>query len=195
MIGWVPHLLSAFIEEVAGPAVRREVLAAAGSDPDLPFRLDATYADAACRRILDVACARLGVTEEAAFEAFAPFFLARSRAAFPGFFAHRPDVRDFLLHQPEVHNTLAAGLAEGEREHVARKFRAQALPGGVRIFYRSPNRLAGLYAAVARRLGEECGQTVTVVFEAGCATDEECIIALAVGAREHAAPIPERIAA
>lgn len=180
MIGWVPHALAAFLEEISGPDARRAILAEAGFDPDTCFRINANYADAACRRILDVACARLGVTEEAAFTLFAPFFLARSREMFPGFFAHRPTVRAFLLHQPEVHNTLAAGLAEGERQHVARKFRAEAMPGGARVFYRSPNRLAGLYAAVARRLGEEFGQPTTITFEAGGPGDAECVMLIEV---------------
>lgn len=186
MIGWVPHVLVAFLDEVGGPDARRAILAEAGFDPDARFRLDADYADAACRRILDAACARLGVSEEAAFALFAPFFLARSREMFPGFFARRPTVRAFLLHQPEVHNTLAAGLAEGERRNVAAKFRAEPTPDGARVFYRSPNRLAGLYAAVARRLGDEFGQPTTVTFEAGGPSDAECVMLIEV--QEAGAP-------
>ena len=193
MIGWVPHVLVAFLDEIGGLDARRAILAEAGFDPDTRFRIDTSYADAACRRILNVACARLEVTEDAAFTLFAPFFLAQSRAVFPGFFAHRPTVRAFLLHQPEVHNTLAAGLAEGERQHVARKFRAEPTPGGVRIFYRSPNRLAGLYAAVARRLGEEFGQPTTITFEAGGPGDAECIMRVEV--EEADMPAVERATA
>ena len=99
---------------------------------------------------------------------------------FPAFFARRPTVRAFLLHQPEVHNTLAAGLKEGQRSHVAAKFRVEPMAGGVRVFYRSTNRLAGLYAAVARRLGEEFGQPTTVLYEAGGPGDAECVMAIQV---------------
>lgn len=180
MIGWVPYLLSAFLEEAAGPAIRREILAEAGFSPDESFRIDTSYADAQCRRILDAACARLGMSEEAAFEAFAPFFLKNSREMFPGFFARRPNVRDFLLHQPEVHNTLAAGLQKGQRDHVAAKFRVEPTSGGVRVFYCSENRLAGLYAAVARRLGEEFGQPTHIRYEAGGPGDSECIMIVQV---------------
>jgi hypothetical protein len=187
MIGWVPFLLSAFIEEAAGPQLRREVLAEAGFDPDEPIRINASYADGRCRHILDVACRRIGLSEEQAFESFAPFFLRRSRAMFPGFFAHRPTVRAFLLHQPEIHNTLAAGLHEGQRCHVAGKFRVEPTPGGVRVFYHSANRLAGLYAAVARRLGEEFGQPTHVRFEAGGPGDAECIMLVDVEDRAEQA--------
>ncbi|WP_161993506.1 heme NO-binding domain-containing protein [Muricoccus nepalensis] len=176
----MPYLLSAFLEETAGPAVRGEILAEAGFDPNEAFRIDAGYADRQCRRILDAACARLGLSEEAAFAAFAPFFLDRSRTMFPAFFNRRPRVRDFLLHQPEVHNTLAAGLKEGQRDHVAAKFRVEPMPGGVRVFYRSENRLAGLYAAVACRLGEEFGEPTRVRYEAGGPGDAECIMAVEV---------------
>lgn len=178
MIGWVPYLLSAFLEEAAGPLARREILAAAGFDPDEGFRIDTSYADAQCRRILDAACTRLQMSDEAAFDAFAPFFLKRSREMFPGFFVRRPNLRDFLLHQPEVHNTLAAGLQEGQRDHVAAKFRVEPTRAGVRVFYRSENRLAGLYAAVARCLGEEFGQPAQIHYEAGGPGDAECIMAV-----------------
>ena len=180
MIGWVPYVLSAFIEEAGGPGARREVLLAAGFDAEEGFRINASYADAACRRLLDAACLHFGMSEDEAFEAFAPFFLRRSREMFPAFFAHRPCVRAFLLHQPEVHNTLAAGLAAGQRDSVARKFRVEPMEGGLRVFYRSANRLAGLYAAVARRLGEELGQPTSVRFEAGGPGEAECIMAIEV---------------
>jgi len=188
MIGWVPSVLSAFVAEVGGPDARRTVLAAAGFDPDTAFRIDASYADTQCRRMVDAACGHFDMSEEAAFEAFAPFFLKRSRAMFPGFFAHRPNVRSFLLHQPEVHNTLAAGLQEGQRTHVASKFRVEPTPGGVRVFYRSDNRLAGLYAAVARQLGVEFGQPTTVHFEAGGPGDAECVMAIEVADAAGLAP-------
>ena len=176
MIGWVPYSLSAFLDEVAGTTLRREIVEEAGFDPDMQFRIDKSYSDALCRRILDVACERLAVTEEQAFELFAPFFLKRSREMFPGFFSRRPTVRSFLLHQPEVHNTLAAGLDIGERGHVCAKFRVEEVPGGARVFYRSVNRLAGLYAAVAKQLGKEFGEPTNVTFEAGGPKDPECVM-------------------
>jgi hypothetical protein len=180
MIGWVPYVLSEFLAASVGEELRRDIIREAGFDPDETLRINKVYADASCRRILDASCRRLGMSEEDAFTAFAPFFLARSRAMFPGFFLHRPTVRAFLLHQPEVHNTLAAGLQEGQRSHVADKFRVEALPGGVRVFYRSSNRLAGLYAAVARQLGVECGQATEVRFEAGTPADAECVMLVSV---------------
>ncbi|MBK1660804.1 heme NO-binding domain-containing protein [Paracraurococcus ruber] len=182
MIGWVPHVMSAFLDEVAGVEVRRSILVEAGFTPDQHFRLDAPYADAACRRILDAACVRLGVDEAAAFALFAPFFLARGREMFPAFFDSRPRVRDFLLHQPEVHNTLSAGLVDEQRGCVARKFKVEPTPDGVRVFYRSLNRLAGLYAAIARQLGEELGERTTVTFEAGGPDAVECVMHVRVEA-------------
>lgn len=182
MIGWVPYVLSAFIEEVAGPSARRDILAGAGLEPDIRFRIDSNYADAVCRRILDGACAYLRVTEDQAFDAFAPFFLQKARDMFPGFFDQRPDVRAFLLHQPEVHNTLSAGLIEGDRSLVASKFRIEPADGGLKVFYRSPNRMAGLYVAVAEELGRELGQPTRVRFLAGGPRDAECVMIVEVDA-------------
>jgi hypothetical protein len=188
VIGWVPYVMSAFFHHVGGEETCRAILAEAGFDAAIRFRLDASYADAACRRLLDAACARLGVTEAQAFALFAPFFLEHARQAFPAFFSSARTVRDFLLHQPEVHNTLSAGLPDRERGEVAAKFRIETLPGGeLRVFYRSPNRLAGLYAAIALRLGEELNQPVGIVFEAGGPADRECVMRIATAATALAA--------
>lgn len=196
MIGWVAHVLADFLEEVGGAGLRAHAVAAAGFEAGVRFRLDADYADAACRAMLDAALARAGLTEEAAFAAFAPYFLARSRDAFPGFFeASGGSVRAFLLHQPETHNVLAAGLREGDsRAAVARKFAVEPTPTGVRLRYRSPNRLAGLYVAVARRLGEEMGQPVSARFEEGGPGDERCVIAVDIAAVPASAALAEAAA-
>lgn len=175
--------MCAFFEEIAGQETCRAILAEAGFDQETRFRLDAHYADAACRRILDAACRQLGVTEELAFARFAPFFLGQARSMFPAFFDNHPTVRSFLLHQPEVHNVLSAGLLNHQRSLVASKFRVEAAAGGVRVFYRSPNRLAGLYAAVAKQLGEELGQPARVTFEAGSPAEAECVMLVEIAAR------------
>lgn len=175
MIGWVPRVLVGFLDEVGGVEARRAILADAGLDPDAAqFRLDTDVPDPACRRIIEAACARLGVTEAQAFALFAPYFLAAARAAFPGFFRGVAGARDFLLRQPAIHNSLAAGLRDPQRRAVADKFRVEAVPRGVRVHYNSPNRLAALYAAVAHELARGFGETARVRFEAGGPDDARC---------------------
>ena len=177
MIGWIPRLLVEFLDEVGGAEVRRSVLADAGLDPDaVRFRMDTDLPDPACRRILEAACARLAVTEAQALTLFAPYFLAAARATFPGFFRGAVGVRDFLLRQPAIHNSLAAGLRDPQRRAVANKFRAEAVPGGVRVRYNSPNRLAAFYVAIAHELARSFGEAVDVRFEAGGPGDARCVM-------------------
>ena len=175
MIGWVPHVLVGFLDQVGGAEVRRASLADAGLDPEANrFRLDTDVPDPACRRVVEAACARLGVTELQAFALFAPYFLDRAHAAFPGFFRSVTGTREFLLRQPAIHNCLAAGLRDPQRRAVADKFRVDGVPRGVRVHYNSPNRLAALYVAVTHQLASRYGEAADVVFEAGGAEDEAC---------------------
>ena len=196
MIGLIPRLLVEFIDEVGGPDVRHAILADAGLDPEAArFRIDTDVPDPACRRLIDVACVRLGVTEAQALSLFAPFFLAAARATFPGFFRGATGTRDFLLRQPAIHNSLAAGLRNPQRRAVADKFRAEAVPGGVRVHYNSPNRLAALYVAIAYELGRSFGEVVEVHFEAGGPEHAKCVMVVeAVPARAVSAD-PAAVAA
>lgn len=178
MIGWVPHVIGHFLNSVGGDGLRRAVMLEAGFDPDSAFRLNEGYDDTSCRRILDVAAARLGLTEAEVFEAFAPFFLDQAHGSFSAFLTPGDSLRAVLLAQPHVHDTLSAGLNAEERAQVTSKFMVVPTTSGVRVLYRSANRLAGLYAAIARRLGERFGETVFVRFTAGGPEDAECIMDL-----------------
>lgn len=189
MIGWVPKVLVGFLDQIAGEDTRRAILADAGLDPEgTEFRLDRDVPDPACRKVIEAACARLGVTEAQAFALFAPYFLGAARAAFPGFFRKAVDTRAFLLGQPAIHNCLAAGLRDPQRRAVADKFRVEATPGGVRVFYNSPNRLAALYVAVAHELAKSYGEAVEIGFEAGSPANEKCTISVELAPAAAATP-------
>ena len=181
MIGWIPLTLVRFLDEIGGVERRRLILADAGLDADAAdFRLDTDLPDPACRRIVEAACIRLGVTEQQTFDAFAPFFVAQAARDFPGFFRGIHGVRDFLLRQPAIHNCLAAGLRDPQRKAVADKFHVTAVPGGVRVRYNSPNRLARLYVALAQVMALRYGEAVEVRFTEGGPDSPCCIIAVEV---------------
>ncbi len=199
MIGWVPHVLVGFLDQVAGPEQRRVILAEAGLDGDATqFALSQDVPDPVCRRVIDTACVRLGVTEEQAFALFAPYFLARAKAAFPGFFRGVTDTRAFLLRQPAIHASLAAGLRDPERRSVADKFRVEETETGVRVHYNSSNRLAALYVTVAGELAASFGDQALITFESGGPTDATCTMRvdlLPMQAKTPAEGIKERSAA
>ncbi len=196
MIGWVPKVLVGFLDQIAGENIRRIILEDAGLDPEATeFRLDRDVPDPACRKVIEAACARLGVTEAQAFTLFAPYFLAAARAAFPGFFRNVAGTRAFLLSQPAIHNCLAAGLRDPQRRAIADKFRVEATPGGVRVFYNSPNRLAALYVAVAHELAKSYGETVEIGFEAGDPESEKCTMSVELAPVAATTPEPAAIVA
>ena len=196
MIGWVPKVLVGFLDQIAGTDTRRTILADAGLDPEgTEFRLDRDVPDPACRKVIEAACARLGVTETQAFTLFAPYFLGAARAAFPGFFRKATGTRAFLLGQPAIHNCLAAGLRDPQRRAVADKFRVEATPGGVRVFYNSPNRLAALYVAVAHELAKSYDEAVEIGFEAGSPESEKCTISVELAPVAVATPDLATVAA
>lgn len=181
MISWIPRLLVEFLDEVGSAEIRRATLADAGLDPEATrFRMDTDLPDPTCRRILEAACTRLSVTEAEALTLFAPYFLAAARATFPGFFRGAVGVHDFLLRQPAIHNSLAAGLRDPQRRAVADKFRAEAVPGGVRVHYNSPNRLAALYVAIAHELARSFGEAVDIHFETGGLGDAKCVMLIGI---------------
>lgn len=201
MIGWVPLVLVDFLDTAAGEAQRRAILASAGLDADASnFRLDTDVPDPACRRMIEAACSHLGLTEQQAFDGFAPHFVARAQRDFPGFFRGIGSLREFLLRQPAIHNCLAAGLREPQRKAVADKFVVTAIPRGVRVHYHSQNRLAALYVSVAHVMARHYGETVDVSFTSGCPSSASCIMEVAVlaggansriGNRPGAVPVSE----
>lgn len=183
MIGWVPLVILDFLDEIAGVPQRRAILSAAGLDEAASnFRLDTDVPDPACRRLIEAACSHLGLTEKQAYDAFAPYFVARTQRDFPGFFRNVSGLRAFLLRQPSIHNCLAAGLRDQQRTAVADKFRVVATPGGVRVHYNSPNRMAALYVSVVHVLARHYGEAAAVCFAEGHPEAASCIMEVSVGA-------------
>jgi hypothetical protein len=177
VIGWVPLVVVGFLDEIAGVETRKAILTDAGLDPEaVRFRLDTDLPDPAGRRIIEAACARLGVTEDVAFTLFAPYFLRRARGSFPGFFKGVSGTRAFLLNQPAIHNSLATGLRDPQRRAVADKFRVVATPNGLRVHYNSPNRMAALYVAVAHELAKSYGESIAISFQAGTPDSVTCVM-------------------
>lgn len=177
MIGWVPQVMVGFFDQIAGIDMRKAILEDAGLDPEATeFRLDTDVPDPACRRIVEAACKRLGVTENQAFALFAPYFLKSAHKAFPGFFRGVVGTRDFLLRQPAIHNCIAAGQLDTQRQAVADKFRVEATTYGLRLYYNSPNKLVNLYIAIANEMATGNGESAKITFESGDPETAACTL-------------------
>ena len=164
MLGIIPHTVDQYLKTRVAPEARARILGRAGFPDGQTFRLDTEYDDEACCALVDAIATETGTTTETVFEEIAAFFLDWAERTFSGFFKTAPDTRGFLLLQPEIHNSLACGLRTSGQRKVADKFRVEALPDGVRMHYRSSNRLGYFYCALARCLAARRGEVAEISF-------------------------------
>lgn len=176
MLGIIPHTVDQYLRIRVSPEARETILVRAGFSDGQTFRLDTEYGDEACCALINAIAEETGTSAECVFEEVASFFLDWAERTFPGFFAVAPDTRSFLMLQPEIHNSLACGLRSSGQRKVADKFRVVALPDGVRMHYRSSNRLGYFYCALARCLAARRGEVAEIAFLEGDAGADAAII-------------------
>jgi len=163
MVGIIHKVLFDLIESAGGPNAVEAVRSRAGIPADAAYSLNAAYDDAEWRRLLEASCAVLGLSAEAAELAYAEAFYRDALTRWPSWFQMSRDSREFLLRQPAIHNSLAAGLtAASERKAVSDKFRVERNEGGIIMHYRSPNQHCRLYVALARRIIAHYGDDATI---------------------------------
>lgn len=167
MLGIIPHTVDQYLRGRVSSEVRKSIFGQAGFLEEQRFRLDTEYSDETCRALIDAIALETKTTTESVFEEIAEFFINWAEHHFSGFFAAAPDTRSFLMLQPNIHNSLACGLRSGYRQKVADKFRVEELPDGVRMHYRSSNRLGYFYCALARCLAARRGEVAETCFVEG----------------------------
>lgn len=163
MVGLIPKILIDLVRATGGDAAMNRVKASVGMSPEQEFKLNVVYSDADWARLVSTACEVLGITLEQAEDAFADYFLKDALTRWPMWFTLSKNSREFLLRQPAIHNSLAAGvIQEQQRSAVADKFRIEETPDTIVTHYRSPNRHCGLYKALARGIIQHYGDTATI---------------------------------
>ncbi|GAN82078.1 heme NO-binding domain-containing protein [Acidocella aminolytica] len=167
MLGIIPHTIDQYLKQEVALDTRQAILVRAGFPYGHTFRIDAEYDDKACCALVGAAAVEMGTTTESVFDSIAEFFIEWAEQNFSGFFQAAPDTRGFLLMQPDIHNSLACGLRSSAQRKVADKFRVVALPDGVRLQYRSSNRLSYFYCALARSLATRRGEIAEIIFVDG----------------------------
>jgi hypothetical protein len=158
------------IESRHGHDAVLETLAEAGLPADRTFRLNEPYPDSEVERLTAAVMRRISLEDVA--EAFFQDTVVR----FPTWFAMCKTSRQFLEMQPEIHNTFAVGLQRPEdREAVRDKFRLEKLEDVLVVHYRSPNRMCGMYKAIAQRVFRHYQDRATID-EPRCMNqgDDEC---------------------
>lgn len=175
MIGLIHKTLFGLVEAAAGPEAVREVRIRAGVPADQYFAMNQAYDDGEWQRLLAAACEKLGVTPEQAEEAFAEFFLRDALTRWPAWFAMSPTARALLERQPRIHNSFATGITDQAiRDSILDKFRVESRPAELVVTYASPNRLCGLYSALARAVIRHYGEQATVEETRCCKRGDPC---------------------
>ncbi len=156
------------VESAGGPGAVAEVRRRAGLDADCDFRMDAAYDDGQWRRLLAASCEVLSVSPDEAELALADWFMRDAQMRWPTWFAMARTAQEFLQRQPAIHNSFASGVCDArQRAAVCDKFSVAAQPGRLIVYYQSPNRLCGLYRALARCVLAHYGESASIT-ELGC---------------------------
>lgn len=178
MVGLIQKILFDLIETSAGADALAEVKRRAEIPVDKVFRIDEVYDDEEWRRMFAATCNVLNITQEQAEEVFADFFYKDSLKRWPMWFKMSKNAREFLARQPAVHNGFATGVLDAEsRRAINDKFELEQRDQELVVHYRSPNKLCGLYMALARRIIRHYGDEAEVS-EQRCSKngDSECEI-------------------
>ncbi len=178
MVGLIQKLLFDMIESSGGADAAREVRRRAEVPQDKQFHINEVYDDAEWRRLFSATLDVLNLTQEQAEEAYADFFLKDAQTRWPMWFQMAKNAREFLIRQPKIHNGFATSQQDvALRAAIDDKFEVEERAGELVVHYKSPNRLCGLYMALARWIINHYGDNA-VVEEAYCAKNgaSECEI-------------------
>ena len=163
MVGLIQKLLLDMIESTATIDAVLEVKRRAGVPPDKEYSISKTYADEEWQRLLAATCDVLKITPEQAEEAFAEFFYKDALKRWPTWFQISKNARELLERQPRIHNGFATSMQKSEeRQAINDKFHLETFNKELVVHYCSPNRLCGLYKALARRILDHYGDQATL---------------------------------
>ncbi|HBS43066.1 MAG TPA: heme NO-binding protein [Oceanospirillales bacterium] len=164
MIGIIQRVLLDLLEETGGEPLKFAVMDRAGVPHDRDFRIDQNYPIDECLKLIQGAVDETGLSEDAINVLYAKAFLKEARNLFPQFFMMAKSSEQFLLRQATIHGVIASGLKKPEERQVVKdKFSARSIePGFVEVTYRSPNKLCGLFRALAHEVAGIYGECLTV---------------------------------
>jgi Haem-NO-binding len=147
VLGYPLKVVLRAVERHQGHEAVVQLLAEVGRPADHAYRLNVPYSDDEVMRVTAAAFKYLSL------ENIAEEFFNDTLERFPTWFAMCKTSREFLEMQPEIHNTFAHGLQHAqEREAVRDKFHLEKLEDELVVHYRSPNRLCGMYKAIAQHV-------------------------------------------
>jgi hypothetical protein len=152
------------------------------------FRIVDSQKDHEFALLVPIVIEETGLKRSEVMDAFSVAFINYAESLFPEFFRMSSDARDFLIRQPKIHASLAAGLdSDHERASVRQKFQVTGLDdGALDITYESESRLCDLYQSLAHQLAERYGDRLDISVMR-CGHGSNCSLRLFFNAPEKAA--------
>lgn len=163
MVGLIHIVLFDLIESAAGPEVVAKVKRHAGVDTDKPFRIDEAYDDLEWQRLLASTCEVLQLDAAKTEEIYAEHFINDAKRRWPVWFKISKNAREFLERVPAIHNGFATGVRDPEeRRKINDKFVLEKNDQELIVHYRSPNKLCGVYTALAKQVFRHYGEDAEI---------------------------------
>ena len=174
MMGHVMNLFTQFIEEQAGPEVRRKVLSAAGLDHG-EFRFEEVYPEEQFTQLVVATLETLELEVPELELRFAESFMAASPRIFPAIFELSGDAHTLLSRIPHIHRSIPSAASHSafrDKLTVAEDEENRLL-----FRYDSPHKLCGLLKHLSSLTLAHYGETGEI-HELQCARDGEdaCLI-------------------
>ncbi|WED41988.1 heme NO-binding domain-containing protein [Legionella cardiaca] len=151
MIGLIQKILLNMVHSIKGEEGVTQLKKLAQVPQDKNFQINNVYTDEEWQRLLTAALDLLQLNQEEIEALYADYFCNDVIVRFPTWFQMSKNSYEFLSIQPTIHNCFATGCADAvARQAVNEKFKLEQLPNKLITHYRSPNKLCGLYKALAQ---------------------------------------------
>lgn len=152
MIGLIPRIWMMTLEQLTEPEKIRSILTHAGIPEDRKFAIDEPYEDAEFLGMVNASADVLRMKQDDLIQAFSETFIKDATSRWPVWFEMAPDARSFLERQPRIHGSFSRSLDDAENlgKQKAQKFKTSETEDGLRVEYRSSNKLCGIYKSLAQ---------------------------------------------
>ena len=181
MIGIIPKILVDLIKRSAGDEQLSEIFKLADIPLDRAYDIHKPYADSEWQQLFNNTLKVMALSKEQAYTLYADAFVNYVLELFPSWFEMAKNSKELLLLQPVIHNGFASSVIDAEkRKTVEDKFRiSENADNELIVHYNSPNRLCGLYVALAKRVAEHYQDKIDVR-ETSCLLEGDDCCTLAV---------------
>lgn len=164
MVGLIQKLMLNLIAEQGGEEAMLEVKRRAGVPADKVFRMNEVYDDGEFRDMRDAAIEVLGLGAEELELAYADYFCRDAIRSWPKWFEMSANSRELIARQPTIHNGFATSCTQDPeaRSLINDKFHLTEDGDTLKLVYRSPNHLCGLYVKLAKWIIDHYGDAAEI---------------------------------